>query len=494
MRRIINICFIGVFGALMIFPFLLADKAGGGISEEENRYLARAPELKWHEGFNTEVENWINDNVGGKSILRQIYNYININILKSCRDSQFYYHDDWVYLISNPVPLMLQHGDNMSEIELNDFIAKYESIQTYFEQRDIRFCTTIFPHKVDVYPENLPFIRQKFPVSQLEIMQENMAANKKYHMSVLYDKLIQTKEKGELVYSKAYDGSHWNNKGAFIGYKGLMEQLQEVCPEIPVYDETDFNFTLVKRTKEYNGREYEEEDIEYSFKKEQKANLDMSWFEKQKFVSKDIWKSYKYYLNEDSTLPKAIIVGDSYVWMFLLPYIAESFSELLFIHDLDSDQLLTLAERIEPNVIAFAGLNNSIRNSVFSVSNSVDRYNHLYKLKGNKTAQIVKDTTPDKIERHKNYAVEIVVKNTSSIAWTKNENIGLCIWRDNKDLGYRVMLEEGMIVEPGMEHTFMIQIREDAADECLLEYQMLSEGYCYFGERKSVNIKVLPPK
>lgn len=30
MRRIINICFIGVFGALMIFPFLLADKAGGG--------------------------------------------------------------------------------------------------------------------------------------------------------------------------------------------------------------------------------------------------------------------------------------------------------------------------------------------------------------------------------------------------------------------------------------------------------------------------------
>ena len=53
------------------------------------------------------------------------------------------------------------------------------------------------------------------------------------------------------------------------------------------------------------------------------------------FISQDQFQSYNYYKNPDDSLPKAVIVGNSFTWMFLLPDLSESFSELAFINVTD---------------------------------------------------------------------------------------------------------------------------------------------------------------
>lgn len=365
MKKKVNAVFIFCFLFIIVIPFAFSDKTGGQISLEENRYLASAPKWTLHAGIQTEVENWLNDNVAGRGMMKRIYNYLNVNVLKSYRTSDNYYVDDRVYLINDAVLMYLQHKDMMSKEQLQAFEETYKKVQEYFGQSGIKVCSAIFPHKVDIYPEGISeYVVPRNPISQVENLQEYLAVDESLNMSVLYDDLLQAKANGEQVYYAAYDNSHWNYRGAFIGYSELMKQVSKVCPSAQILSEEDFNISEVLREKVYNEKIYQETDWEYSFKKPMRAQLDMTYFENIDFVSNDPWMSYKYYKNSDSSLPKIIIVGDSYVWMFMLPWIAESFSETLFLHELDADQLTALVEQINPDVIAFAGLSNSVVSAV----------------------------------------------------------------------------------------------------------------------------------
>lgn len=493
MKIKIKIVFSIMFLVVISLPFILSDKKGGSIAPEENRYLAEAPHLSLHKGFNREVENWINDNAGGRTLFRSIYNYTNINILKSKRDSQFYYANDWVYLINGTLQY-LQNTDAMNREQIDDLRTKYQAIMNFTQEHDIDFCSVVFPHKVDVYPENInKDVKAVNPISQLEILYENFASDKTMSMSVAFDELIRAKNEGQLVYSKAYDASHWNNQGAFIGYKILMNQIRQKLPDIKVLEENDFDRSEIELIKIYNGRTYKEKDIEFKLKKDPHAQLDMSYFEKVGFLSKDIWNSYRYYKNDDTSLPKVIIVGDSYIWMFLLPNIAESFSELLFIHELDSDQLLEMADILHPNVIVFAGLSNTVVSAVEKVNAVIDNRKLVAELSNGSTAMIVLDDTPAKIKKGVEYKIKIKVKNNSSIAWNSADGIGLCIWRDGEDQGFRVPIEAGKSIKPGEEYTFILPLLEglgSTSHTMNLEYQMVYENYCYFGEKTSRIVKI----
>jgi hypothetical protein len=75
------------------------------------------------------------------------------------------------------------------------------------------------------------------------------------------------------------------------------------------------------------------------------------------YVSQDPWRSYRYYKNSED-LPKAVIIGDSYIWMFMLENLAESFSELVFIHLTDINNLNNLISILNPDLVVFAGLSS----------------------------------------------------------------------------------------------------------------------------------------
>ena len=116
-------------------------------------------------------------------------------------------------------------------------------------------------------------------------------------------------------------------------------------------------------SKVYNWKEYVEEDLDYHVKNSQSEELP-DWFVSIGYQSSDQWNSYRYYKNEDETLPKILIVGDSYVWMFMLPWISESFSETVFIHKDDSENFVFMLETLEPDMVVYAGLQNCVREAI----------------------------------------------------------------------------------------------------------------------------------
>lgn len=353
----------------MSFPLIRSDKAGGRISEDENRTLAAFPQLSLHSGMQEEVENWIDDNAGGRDEVRAIYNRVNVNVLNTPRDDSNFYADDWVFTINEVIINYLQHADVMTREQQDQFYDSYKKIQDKMAQREIYMCSMVYPHKVQVYPEKfekyvIPLVEE----TQLDVFQKMSEEHPDMNMNVLYDELESKKKEGQLVYSKAYDGSHWNNRGAFTGYQELMKEIQKGIPDIRILKEEDLDITEVQREKIYNERTYTESDTDYKVKNPGSTE-DNAWFDSIGYQTDDMWRSYRHYINQNGELPKIVIVGDSYTWMFMMPWISESFSETVFIHQLDMGNLDMILDEVEPDVVVFAGLEDCVTKSITGIAN-----------------------------------------------------------------------------------------------------------------------------
>ncbi|MCI8550469.1 MAG: hypothetical protein HFI68_07770 [Lachnospiraceae bacterium] len=364
--------FLVFFCIILAVPLLFSDKVGGRVSADENRYLAKFPELTLHAGIKKEFEDWINDNAAGRTYLRKIYNYANINLLKARYDGVNLYEGDWVFLMNDIVTFYyLQKGDVMDQTRQETWIQDYKRVRDFLAQRHVSMCSVVYPHKSEVYAERFQdYIIPLSEKGQLDVFREMAESNPDLNMKVLYDLFKLKTDNGEQLYSKAYDHAHWNNQGAWLGYQELMEMVQKEIPEVRILTETDVEISECERTSRYYGRTYTETDLEYKVREPQ-GTEDPSWFDSVGYESADQWKSYRYYKNKDGTLPKILIIGDSYTWMFMLPWISESFSETVFIHEADSGNLNLMMDLLSPDIVVFAGLQNCVTNSVGNVASAI---------------------------------------------------------------------------------------------------------------------------
>ncbi len=364
--------FLTAFCFILAIPLLFSDKVGGKISEAENRYLAPFPALTLHAGIKSELEDWINDNAGGRNFLKTLYNDLDVNVLKTHYDGTNFYQDDWVFLMNDAVThRYLMHQETMGPDQQDSWVSAYKTVQDFLLQKNISMCSVIFPHKSEIYEDQ--FKDLIIPVSEkgpADSFKEIEKEHPELHLRVLYDIFAIKTNEGEPLYPKAYDSSHWNNQGAWLGYQELMKTIQEKCPGVQPLTEDDVTVSACELLKVYNGKKYSENDLEYLVKNPSAAE-DPSWFTSIGYSSSDQWKSYRYYKNAEEDLPKILIIGDSYVWMFLLPWISESFSETVFIHQSDSGNLQQMLDVLDPDIVAFAGLENTVENAIKQIASAV---------------------------------------------------------------------------------------------------------------------------
>lgn len=484
-----NLLIILLFLSAITLPFLFSDKAGGGISKAENRYLARFPALftsgmRPASGVRSGLENWIKDNAGGRDLA------ITINNLVTYRLFHFYPiptvvegKDGWLYLLPDYDIPGYVGTDVPNQAHLNWLRDNYSRMTSDFNKRGIQFTVMVWPFKYDLYPEFFPSTLKKVShETALQLLDRELSNDPHFDFRTPL-KALEAAKQDHQVYYKAYDNSHWNQYGAFLGYTELMSQARAHLPGLKVLTESDFNITTVNRvTTTYWGFHAEEEDLQYELKGGYHARSDKSFFDGFPFNSKDPWRSYNYFINPDSSLPRAIIVGDSMIWEFMLPNMAESFSQLVFIHYNDMGSLDTIASIIKPDIIIMAGRGLGVADQLATyTSTPVDYY----------YAVITADTTPSEVKQGSQYVFDITMKNTGTETWSEADQIRLAILVDGEDHGYRIPLPEGVEVKPGETHTFKLEgFRPPEKDSVSIAYQMVQEGVQYFGQKKDVDITI----
>jgi alginate O-acetyltransferase complex protein AlgJ len=481
---------------LIIFLFIIAvtlpvffSARGGTISTLENRYLASFPDifssgLRLNPGVKAGLENWLNDNVGGRELALSINRLISYKVFHVFPERDVVEgKDGWLYLIPDYDILNYTNASIPTAQHVEWLMNRFSSLTSIFQKRGIKFTIMTWPTKYSLYPENFPNTLVKVnSETAIEEYDRELTGNPNFDYRTPL-KILTAGKQSQAVYSKAADRSHWNQFGAFLGYTALMQQARDHLPGLKILTEENFTITpVMKITSLPWGFTTREEDTQYDIKGGFHAVSDLSFFDTFSFSSNDPWRSYNYYKNTDSSLPKAIIVGDSYIWLFLLPDISESFSELVFIHFMDMNALDSIIEIIKPDIVIMAGLGPGVADIFATYTPSSPEFMY---------ADILSINAPSQVKFGNKLNIDITVQNTGTQIWSETNRVRLCIFVNGQDYGYRIQIPAGLEVNPGEVYTFKL-INSDVPDISYInmEFQMVQESVSFFGLKKGTLIAI----
>lgn len=248
MRKILNYIFIVLFLAVCIIPLIFSNKKAGMISTVENRALAEFPEVFNSDGkinpeLKTGFNSWLNDNIGFRDTLMgfntkiqyTLFDRINSSDVISGKNGWLFYQGEGGISIHD-----YQAKTLYTEKQLKKILKNVTELQKWCDDNGMEFVLMLMPNKEHIYREYMPDgIEEVHEEKNIDLVVDYIRENS--DIKVVYPKeaLLKAKEKYGVYYK--YD-THWNDLGAYEGYKALMSALNI----------TPVSFENIE-TREYDG-------------------------------------------------------------------------------------------------------------------------------------------------------------------------------------------------------------------------------------------------
>ncbi len=354
LKKIINLSFVLISVAGLSLPFLFADRAQRGISEQENRNLSEAASLFNEEGLNlsfpSEYETWFKDHLGFRSDLLNMdgsYHFHIFNELPASNDTKLGQQGDLVYA-SKDIIADFQHINTYSEDILNYIGQSYQLLSDYAAQSGAQFYYVQCTDKQTIYPEQfLQGVRQIGDRSKTDGIIEALDKTTVKHL-YLKDAMLEAKQTTR-PYGSWCDPTHWSPRGAFVGYQKLMEMLNLNGNDLKVLTEDDFNIEMTDMGQTMYG--YHKEDLLEKFTlKDPKAVAVEDLSDMGQFAEDDRHIHFK---NESCTNGlKIMIMGDSYFGS-IREWLAESVSDVYFVWGDYGVYYPEAVDTIQPDIVIF---------------------------------------------------------------------------------------------------------------------------------------------
>jgi len=235
MRRLLNwfitVTFIGMIAAPSVANLLGAD---GADPEAENRKLAAFPVLdaNWSSirSFLPGLDAWFSDHFAFRSTLVTWYGisrYMWLGVSPSPAVAigphgwLFYVDDGGLEDFTNESPL--------TEQEVQNWRNTVVRAKKWCQAHGIAYVFTVLPDKGTIYPELFPQTARR--VNRLSRADQVVTAITDVGAAVdVRPALIEGKNTARLFQKT---DTHWNQRGAYIGYKTIINALRLQLPSIP---------------------------------------------------------------------------------------------------------------------------------------------------------------------------------------------------------------------------------------------------------------------
>ena len=228
-RKIAYITYILTFMAALAVPgaLLLKPAADNETVGVEKRQLAQMPAFKNEDGsFN---ENWssgflayVSDHFGFRSELVSLDAKLKADLLHVSAEPQVIIGEKgWLYY----TPTVNDYIGNptVSKLGMQNILYNLKMSRDYVESKGSQLVIAVVPNKNTVYPDYMPYnYRRSGAANNLD----NLTAYLRRSDLVWCDlagvlKNTAVTEQDELLYHK--QDTHWNNKGALVGYRAVMQ-------------------------------------------------------------------------------------------------------------------------------------------------------------------------------------------------------------------------------------------------------------------------------
>ena len=346
-KKTYNILFVVLFLAALVIPLALTRWESGGVSQDENRTLAQFPALtqegKWNSQFTAQFETWFMDHLG----LRQELIAANATLQYRVFDrllSNSNYHIGPQGDLNYADEAMFKdyaHANLRTDYWVGLIGESYVTTSDYLAEKGIPFYYIQCYDKHTIYPEQFTTaVKQLGPISKTDQVITYLKENTQVQVIDLKPALLAAKDQYE-VYSNWGDPTHWSERGAYVGYLHIMEQLNATLgTELKVLAEQDYTITVEDGGKTINNVLHEEDMLEVFTIRDPQAVVQNNavmgaWQDRDHTVLKNP--------NAGNDL-KLLLLCDSYFNSYLLDDLAESFSEVWLIW---ADHMIDLPEILE---------------------------------------------------------------------------------------------------------------------------------------------------
>jgi hypothetical protein len=305
---------------------------------------ARAAEFPVH------FERWFEDRFAFRRQLITAQSLAKVRLGVSPSSRVVIGRDGWLFYAGERSVDLFRHTLPFGSAELKGWREALEARRAGLARRGIRYLLVIPPDKETVYPEFMP--RQLSQAEGLSRLDELVAELRQRSRVEVVDlrPALSAARGGELLYHRT--DTHWNDRGAFAGYRPIAEKLSEWFPAVrPLLREAcvetrqqtlggDLSGMLALRAELP-----ERESLGLRLAAPRAVDSDPGVPVSPNTPPHAMPKARAV---ADVSLPRALVLRDSFAEA-LLPFLAENFqrSVFLFTHRLDEAQV----ERERPDVV-----------------------------------------------------------------------------------------------------------------------------------------------
>ena len=371
-----NLLSIALFIVIILIPIFTFNFKTNQISPIDNRKLTEVPSLTKNIGLIDNANNliaYITDRVGLRSTM--------ISLCVTIQDKLFGVMAHPIYTNGKDGYVFFKLNPQLTDYEYVSSFANFVTkLQTYCKDRGVDFLFSLEPNKQIVYQQYLPN-GVNYKNDRITYMLNDLTINNVNHIFTA-PALIEA-SKTTQVYNVKYDAGHWNDNGAFVGISQMLQTLKKDCPSLSLPLKSDYDFMNVLHTSlPVSYFPIHEEDVSYSLKNPQAVQVDTY---KGEIKTNNVGWYYSYYRNPSKpNAPKILVFMGSY-FEYREKFIAESFSDTIFVHSYlniqDFDYYFNI---FQPDIVLFQTADYATTNSYYlqDLIEDVD-YNPEYKFMKN---------------------------------------------------------------------------------------------------------------
>ena len=399
-----NIVFAAAFLLVLFLPLVTINRENGGLSRDENRYLARRAAIRRDDGslneaFASDFEKWINDNIGLRSVLVKLNAGIQYRLFRNLSSagtgsSDFYLGPGGEFNYAEKEMLLdYQHKNLYSQEQLDETAAAYQKIRDVLEGKGIRYYYLQCRDKHSIYPEQfMTSVNQYGREALVDQVMKNLKANTTVEVIDTTGVLKEGKTEGE-TFGRYTDPSHWTEFGAYLAYRQLMEELNRGAGRAAAYknEGTENAGTLVDVSEDLHelntgsdpdgSKQIKDNAVEpatkYRVLKPEDYDIepvDMGTTLYGGIHERDVQPCYRIKhpgaVEDDLQITPlegtghriftcesagndevVLVIGDSYVENYILDDIAESFGKTIFVWGDYSDRFMDFVELYKPTIV-----------------------------------------------------------------------------------------------------------------------------------------------
>ncbi|MDD5016797.1 MAG: hypothetical protein PHO15_01705 [Eubacteriales bacterium] len=229
-QKAIHIILFWAFTILLLLPFALMPVLGASFDTSvEMRESAPSPELSLVKlaDFPKLYEDYFSDNFAARNNFVNLNSFIRYAIFNtSSTDSIAAGKDGWLYYTDEENIDLLRSSGMYSEEELEAFFDNIVMMQNYYDSKGVEFIIVLIPSKSTVYPEYIcGFDEQSNAYTPIDQVTDYIISNDpSIHIINVKDELLKYKDDIRLYFKT---DTHWNYEGAYIGYRYIIEYLND---------------------------------------------------------------------------------------------------------------------------------------------------------------------------------------------------------------------------------------------------------------------------